>query len=68
MSESNNEWHLLLPVLPFLAVAPYLYSTGWKSVEAAYLIVLVPLLTFPLILILGQMYTCTGHWKHRYQI
>jgi len=67
MSESNNEWHLLLPVLPFLAVAPYLYSTGWESVEAAYLIVVVPLLTFPLILILGQMYNGNEIWKQRYK-
>jgi len=67
MSESNNEWHLLLPILPFLAVAPYLYSTGWESVEAAYLIVVVPLLTFPLILILGQIYNGNETWKQRYK-
>ena len=67
MSESKNEWHLLLPILPFLAVAPYLRSIGWESVDAAYLIVVIPLLTFPLILILGQMFNGNVTWKHRYK-
>ena len=50
MGDSENEWGLLVPLVPFLLVAPYLkFLAGWESVEAAFLIVVVPLLTFPAI-------------------
>ena len=57
MGDSKNEWELLIPLVPFLLVAPSLkFLAGWESVEAAFLIVVVPLLTFPAILVVGQIY------------
>ena len=35
MVDSNNEWNLLAPIIPFVLVAPILYMQGWESVEAA---------------------------------
>ena len=68
MSDAKNEWGLLTPVIPFLLVAPYLkFVEGWESVDAAFLIVVVPLLTFPTILVLGQMYNGNENWKQRYK-
>ena len=68
MSDTKNEWGLLVPIIPFLLVVPYLkFLAGWESVEAAFLIVVVPLLTFPVILILGQLYNGNETWKNRYK-
>ena len=68
MSDAKNEWGLLVPVIPFLLVAPYLkFVEEWESVEAAFLIVVVPLLIFPAILVLGQMYNGNETWKQRYK-
>ena len=67
MVDSNNEWNLLAPIIPFVLVAPILYMQGWESVEAAFLIVVVPLLTFPIILVVGQVYNGNETWKNRYK-
>ena len=44
MAEKGNEWNLLAPIIPFVLVVPVLYMQGWESVEAAFLIVVIPLL------------------------
>jgi len=68
VSDTKNEWGLLVPIIPFLLVVPYLkFLAGWESVEAAFLIVVVPLLTFPVILVLGQLYNGNETWKNRYK-
>ena len=68
MGDSKNEWELLVPLVPFLLVAPSLkFLAGWESVEAAFLIVVVPLLTFPAILVVGQIYNGNETWKQRYK-
>ncbi|SVA64143.1 uncharacterized protein METZ01_LOCUS116997, partial [marine metagenome] len=68
VSDTKNEWELLVPIIPFLLVAPSLkLLAGWESVEAAFLIVVVPLLIFPAILVLGQLYNGNESWKHRYK-
>ena len=68
MGDSKNEWELLVPIVPFLLVAPSLkFLAGWESVEAAFLIVVVPLLTFPAILVVGQIYNGNETWKQRYK-
>ena len=67
MGESTNEWNLLAPIIPFVLVAPLLYAQGWESVEAAFLIVVIPLLTFPAILVAGQIYNGNETWKNRFK-
>ena len=55
MGESKNESGLLVFILPFLAVVPALYILEWESYEASILIVAIPFMTFPVILIAGQI-------------
>ena len=66
MGESANEWNLLAPIIPFVLVVPLLHAQGWESVEAAFLIVVIPLLTFPAILVTGQIYNGNETWKIRF--
>ena len=67
MAEKGNEWDLLAPIIPFVLVVPFLYVQGWESVEAAFLIVVIPLLTFPAILVAGQVYNGNETWKNRFK-
>ena len=67
MGESANEWNLLAPIIPFVLVVPLLHAQGWESVEAAFLIVVIPLLTFPAILVTGQIYNGNETWKNRFK-
>ena len=59
MGENKSEMGLLAYIIPFLAVVPALYVMGWESYEASILIVAVPFMTFPVILIVGQIYNGT---------
>tara|TARA_Y100000739_G_scaffold229633_1_gene245144 strand:+ start:185 stop:2476 length:2292 start_codon:yes stop_codon:yes gene_type:complete len=63
MGESKSETGLLAYIIPFLAVVPVLYLLDWESHEASILIVAVPFMTFPVILIAGQIYNGTEYWK-----
>tara|TARA_B110000014_G_scaffold250579_1_gene227008 strand:+ start:757 stop:3051 length:2295 start_codon:yes stop_codon:yes gene_type:complete len=65
MGENKSEMGLLAYIIPFLAVVPALYVMGWESYEASILIVAVPFMTFPVILIVGQIYNGTEYWKDR---
>tara|TARA_B100000886_G_scaffold176266_1_gene120789 strand:+ start:313 stop:2616 length:2304 start_codon:yes stop_codon:yes gene_type:complete len=65
MGESKNESRLLVFILPFLAVVPALYMLEWESHEASILIVAIPFMTFPVILIAGQIYNGTEYWKDK---
>ena len=63
MGESKSETGQLAYIIPFLAVVPVLYLLDWESHEASILIVAVPFMTFPVILIAGQIYNGTEYWK-----
>jgi len=65
MGENKSELGLLVYILPFLAVTPALYAMGWESYEASILIVAVPFMTFPIILIVGQLYNGEEFWKNK---
>ena len=65
MGDNKSEFGLLVYILPFLAVIPALYVMGWESHEASILIVAVPFMTFPVILIVGQVYNGEEFWKNK---
>lgn len=60
---AKSEWNLLLPVLAMVAFPFIRYGIGYDAIESAFLIAAVPLLVFPAILILGQIYKGTEMWK-----
>ena len=65
MSESKSEAGLLVYILPFLAIVPLMHNQGWDSSESAILIVAVPFVTFPVILVAGQLYNGHDTWKNK---
>jgi NADH-quinone oxidoreductase subunit L len=68
MSETKNEYKLLLPLVPILAIIPYLAIVqGWESIDAAIFIVAAPFVAFPTILILGQVYNKNKTWKNTWK-
>lgn len=64
MGGTGNEYKLLMPLIPALLIVPVLAIAGIESVEVAFLIVLAPLISFPIILISGQLYNGNKTWKH----
>jgi NADH-quinone oxidoreductase subunit L len=65
MSQSGNEYKLLMPILPALLLVPALLVSGIDSYDAAFLIVLAPFLAFPTIIIAGQVYNGNETWKNK---
>ena len=68
MGETKHEYGLLLPLLPFLAIVPYLASQdGNSSTDFAWMIVVAPFIAFPIILISGQVYNKNQTWKNKFK-
>ena len=65
MGENKQEWDRLLFILPFLAIVPYLYSTGESSTDYWWLIIAAPLLFFVTIAIVGQVWNGHEFWVNR---
>ncbi|MDC0852493.1 NADH-quinone oxidoreductase subunit L [Euryarchaeota archaeon] len=68
MGETKNEYRLLLPLLPFLVIVPYLaLQTDSHSTDFAWLIVVAPFIMFPIILITGQVFNKNETWKNTWK-
>ena len=67
MGQIKHEYPLLYPLIPILLLAPFLKLMGWNSVDAAFLIITVPLLIFPTILIIGQIFNKNKVWKNKWK-
>ena len=65
MGENKQEWDRLLFILPFLAIVPYLYSTGESSTDYWWLIIAAPLVFFATIAIAGQVWNGDEFWVNR---
>ena len=63
--KSKNEYNLLTPLLfPVILVLGLVITPGFDSSDASILIVLSPLVAFPVILISGQIYNGKERWKN----
>ena len=63
--KSKNEYNLLTPLLfPVILVLGLVITPGFDSSDASILIVLSPLVAFPVILISGQIYNGKDRWKN----
>jgi proton-translocating NADH-quinone oxidoreductase chain L len=68
MGQNKHEYPLLYPLIPLLLLVPLMkFVFSMDSFEAAFLIVVVPLLTFPTILIVGQIFNKNDTWKEKYK-
>lgn len=65
MGEHKQEWDRLLYIVPFLAIVPYLYSTGASSTDYWWLIIAAPLVFFATIAIAGQIWNGDETWVNR---
>tara|TARA_Y100001970_G_scaffold48118_1_gene60949 strand:- start:12025 stop:14322 length:2298 start_codon:yes stop_codon:yes gene_type:complete len=65
MGENKSEIGLLVYIIPFLAIVPLMHNQGWESSDSAILIVAVPFVTFPVILVAGQLYNGHQAWKDK---
>ena len=63
--KSEPEWKLLWPVLAMVAFPFIRHQMGFDAINSAFLIAAVPLVVFPTILILGQIYKGEEWWKHQ---
>ena len=54
--KSEPEWKLLWPVLAMVTFPFIRHQMGFDAINSAFLIAAVPLVVFPTILILGQIY------------
>jgi NADH-quinone oxidoreductase subunit L len=62
-SHEKSEWNLLFPVLA-MVLFPFIRSAiGYNAIDSAFLIAAIPLIVFPAILIVGQIYKGTEMWK-----
>ncbi len=65
MVNSTNEYNLLAPLLfPIALILGLIIAPGINSSDASILIVLSPLVAFPIILISGQIYNGNDKWKN----
>jgi len=65
MVNSTNEYNLLAPLLfPIALILGLVIAPGINSSDASILIVLSPLVAFPIILISGQIYNGNDKWKN----
>ena len=62
---SKSEWKLLFPVVAMVLFPVIRHQMGFDPINSAFLIVAVPLVIFPAILILGQLYKGEDWWKHQ---
>ena len=62
---SKSEWKLLFPVVAMVLFPVIRHQMGFDPINSAFLIVAVPLVIFPAILILGQLYKGEEWWKHQ---
>jgi len=68
MGQNKHEYPLIYPLIPLLLIVPIMkYALGMDSFDAAFLIILVPLLVFPTILLIGQIYNKNIMWKEKYK-
>ena len=54
----QQEWNLLLPLLPALLIVPILAVLGVEPLDLGFAAILAPFLMFPIVLLVGQIWNC----------
>ena len=52
--DHQQEWNLLLPLLPALLIVPILAVLGVEPLDLGFAAILAPLLMFPIVLLVGR--------------
>ena len=52
----QQEWNLLLPLLPALVIVPILALLGVDPLDLGFAVILAPFLMFPIVLLVGQVF------------
>ena len=58
----QQEWNLLLPLLPALLIVPILSVLGVEPLDLGFAAILAPFLMFPIVLLVGQIWNGNDIW------
>lgn len=58
----QQEWNLLLPLLPALLIVPILAAFGVEPLDLGFAAILAPLFMFPIVLLVGQIWNGNEVW------
>ncbi len=61
---SKPEWHLMMPVAAMLLFPVICYKIGWDAIDSSMFIIAIPLVVWPAIAIIGQVWKKTDWWKN----
>jgi len=63
MSDNHQqEWNLLLPLLPALLIVPILVVLGLEPLDLGFAVILAAFLMFPIVLLVGQIWNGNEVW------
>ena len=63
--QQNYEWGLLKPLIPAVLVVPILSLAGVHPLNLGFVAILAPLMMFPVVLLVGQVWNGNEIWVHR---
>ena len=63
--QQNYEWGLLKPLIPAVLVVPILSFAGVHPLNLGFVAILAPLMMFPVVLLVGQVWNGNEIWVHR---
>lgn len=65
--QQNQEWNLLFPLIPAIAIVPILAIAGIEPIDLGFAAIAAPLAMFPVVLIVGQLWNGNETWVSRFK-